>query len=96
MFKRRTRIWNRVAAVSRRDDTDGVPEAGGPDWLGCEDELLDARRAAALLTVKPSTLLAWARDGRVAVIRLGPRHLRWTRPMLRQIRDEALDPGRRI
>jgi hypothetical protein len=67
--------------------------AGDPEWLGPEDELLDARQAAALLTVKPSTLLAWARDGRVPVIRLGPRHLRWTGPMLRQIRDAALDPG---
>jgi len=53
-------------------------------------------QAAELLTVKPSTLLAWARDGRVPVVRLGPRHLRWTRPMLRRIRDEALDPGERI
>jgi excisionase family DNA binding protein len=66
------------------------------DWLGCDDELLDAREAALLLSVKASTLLAWARDGRIPVIRLGPRHLRWTRPMLRQIRDGALDPGRRI
>ena len=85
-----------MVTISGRDDTHGLPEAQGPNWFGSEDELLDARRAAALLTVKPSTLLAWARDGRVAVIRLGPRHLRWTRPMLRQIRDEALDPGRRI
>ena len=46
-----------------------------------------------LLTVKPSTLLAWARDGRVPVLRLGPRHLRWTRPLLREIRDAALDLG---
>jgi predicted site-specific integrase-resolvase len=66
------------------------------DWVGCEDELLDARAAAELLTVRPTTLLAWAREGRVPVIRLGPRHLRWTRPMLREIRDGALDPGRRI
>jgi excisionase family DNA binding protein len=61
-----------------------------------EDELLDVREAAALLAVKSSTLLAWARDGRGPVIRLGPRHLRWMRPMLRQIRDVPLDPGRRI
>ena len=62
----------------------------GTSWLGCDDELLDAREAAALLSVRPSTLLAWARDGRVPVYRLGPRHLRWTRPLLRQIRDAAL------
>jgi excisionase family DNA binding protein len=65
-------------------------------WSGCDDELLDARKAAELLTVKPSTLLAWARDGRVPVHRLGPRHLRWTRPLLRQIRDAALEPTSRI
>jgi excisionase family DNA binding protein len=63
-------------------------------WDGADDELLTAREAAALLTVKPSTLLAWARDRRVPTIRLGPRHLRWSRPLLRQIRDQALDPGR--
>jgi len=65
-------------------------------WCGPDDELLDAREAAVLLTVKPSTLLSWARERRVPVVRLGPRHLRWTRPLLREIRDSALDPGRRI
>lgn len=65
-------------------------------WDGADDELLNARQAAALLTVKTSTLLAWARDGRIPTIRLGPRHLRWSRPLLRQIRDNALDPGRRF
>jgi len=65
-------------------------------WRGPDDELLDAREAAVLLTVKPSTLLLWAREGRVPVVRLGPRHLRWTRPLLREIRDAALDPGCRI
>jgi hypothetical protein len=64
-------------------------------WDGPDDELLDARQAAVLLTVKPSTLLYWAREERVPCIRLGPRHLRWTRPLLRQMRDKALDPGRR-
>jgi hypothetical protein len=65
-------------------------------WDGSDDELLDARQAAALLTVKASTLLAWAREERVPCIRLGPRHLRWTRPLLRQVRDESLYPGRRF
>ena len=55
-------------------------------WDGSDDELLDVRQAAALLTLKPSTLSAWARDGRVPVIRLGPRAHRWTRPLLREIR----------
>jgi excisionase family DNA binding protein len=65
-------------------------------WRGPDDELLSVREAAVLLTVKQSTLLSWAREGRVPVLRLGPRHLRWTRPLLREIRDAALDPGRRI
>ena len=63
-------------------------------WDGSDDELLDARQAAALLTVKASTLLSWAREERVPCIRLGPRHLRWTRPLLRQVRDESLEPGK--
>jgi hypothetical protein len=65
-------------------------------WEGSDDELLDARQASALLTVKPSTLLGWTREGRVPVVRLGPRHLRWTRPLLREIRDGAVDLGRRF
>lgn len=65
-------------------------------WHGPDDELLESREAALVLTVKRSTLLSWARDGRVPVVRLGPRHLRWTRPLLREIRDAALGPGRRI
>jgi excisionase family DNA binding protein len=69
---------------------------GQPLWEGSEDEMLNVHQAAALLTVKSSTLLAWAREGRVPVLRLGPRHLRWTRPLLRSIRDGALDRGRRI
>jgi len=66
------------------------------DWVGRDDELLDAGQAAELLTIKKSTLLGWAREGRVPCIRLGPRHLRWTRPLLREIRDRSLDPGRRF
>lgn len=62
-------------------------------WDGSSDELLTPKQAAELLTIKPSTLLGWAREGRVPVVRLGPRHLRWTRPLLRQIRDDALDRG---
>jgi hypothetical protein len=43
-------------------------------WDGSDDELLDAREVTALLTVKASTLLAWAREERVPCIRLAPRH----------------------
>jgi excisionase family DNA binding protein len=68
-----------------------------PDlWFGSDDQLLNAVEAAELLTIRKSTLLFWAREGRVPCIRLGPRHLRWTRPLLREIRDRALVPGRRF
>jgi excisionase family DNA binding protein len=76
----------------RRREIDNAAEL----WRGPDDELLNVREAAVLLTVKQSTLLSWARERRVPVVRLGPRHLRWTRPLLREIRDAALDPGRRI
>jgi len=76
----------------RRPDVENAADL----WRGPDDELLDSREAALLLTVKRSTLLSWAREGRVPVVRLGPRHLRWTRPLLREIRDAALDPARRI
>lgn len=68
----------------------------GDLWCGSDDELLDVEKAAELLTVKASTLRFWVREGRMPCIRLGPRHLRWTRPLLRQIRDAALDPVERI
>ena len=63
-------------------------------WDGPDDELLDAVRAAKLLTIKSSTLLHWAREGRVPVVRLGPRALRWTRPMLREIVAASLQKPR--
>jgi hypothetical protein len=65
-------------------------------WYGPDAELLDSREAALPLTVKRSTLLSWAREGPVPVVRLGPRHFRWARRLLREIRDAALDPRRRI
>lgn len=54
-------------------------------WNGPDEELLDVKQAAQLLTVKPSTLAYWAREERVPSIRLGPRATRWTRPLLRKI-----------
>jgi excisionase family DNA binding protein len=59
------------------------------DWKGSDDELLTAQQAATLLTVHRITLLNWAHERRIPCIRLGPRTVRWTRPMLRRIRDEA-------
>jgi predicted site-specific integrase-resolvase len=62
--------------------------------IGDDGELLDAKEAAAILKVPPSTLSYWAREGMVPCIRLGPRATRWTRPLLRQIVEEKTDPGR--
>jgi hypothetical protein len=70
------------------------PEGAVPSWDGSDDELLDVEEASALLTVRPSTLRHWAREGRVPVIRLGPRATRWTRPLLREIVAAQLDRGR--
>lgn len=62
-------------------------------WEGSDEELLSPHEAAELLTVSPRTMLSWARAGQVPCIRLAPRLIRWTRPMLREIRDRAiLDP----
>jgi hypothetical protein len=70
-------------------------DSGGVSWEGPDEELLDADAAAALLTVKPSTLRAWAREGAVPVVRLG-RLMRWTRPMLRAIvAARTVEAGRR-
>ena len=86
---------NRDAARRMDGRTPNIENAADL-WRGPDDELLCVREAAVLLTVKQSTLLSWARERRVPVVRLGPRHLRWTRPLLREIRDAALDPGRHI
>jgi len=71
--------------ASSLTENECAPETSRSGWDGPDDELLDARQAAGLLTVKPSTLLHWARVGTVPCVRLGPRHLRWTRPMLREV-----------
>jgi hypothetical protein len=63
-------------------------------WDGPDEELLDVKQSAHLLTVAASTLAYWAREERVPVIRLGPRATRWTRPLLRRIIAERLtDPA---
>ena len=57
-------------------------------------DLLNAHEAAKLLGVKPRTLLAWARDGRVPCLSLGPKTIRWTRPMLAEWAASKYVPGR--
>jgi excisionase family DNA binding protein len=65
-------------------------------WEGPDDELLTVEETAVLLKVKPSTVRAWARSGRLPCVRLGPRATRWTRPLLREFRDRCLDAGRGV
>jgi excisionase family DNA binding protein len=58
------------------------------------EPLLDAKQAAKLLGVPPSTVYQWVRDGRLPCLRLGPRAIRFTRTMLAQWAAEQLDEGR--
>jgi excisionase family DNA binding protein len=57
-------------------------------------DLLDAKRAGKILGVEARTVTAWAREGRLPCLRLGPRTIRWTRPMLETWAASKLDPGR--
>lgn len=59
-------------------------------WEGSDDELLTAKQAAVLLTVNDQTLRRWASEGRIPHIRLSASSIRWTRPLLREIRDAAI------
>jgi excisionase family DNA binding protein len=79
------------AAEDGRVDGHGT---AGTSWQGPDDELLTASEVASLYKVPTSTVRAWAREGRLPCLRLGPRATRWTRPMLREFRDRSLDPGR--
>lgn len=62
--------------------------------VALQEPLLDARAAGKLLNVPASTIYEWARSGRLPTLRLGPRALRWTRPMLEQFCEDMFDPGR--
>jgi excisionase family DNA binding protein len=74
--------------------SDDVPR--GTTWEGPDDELLTVVEVASLFKVKASTVRAWAREGRLPCVRLGPRATRWTRPLLREFRDRCLDPGNSV
>jgi excisionase family DNA binding protein len=62
--------------------------------LSLAEQLLDVEAAATLLNVKPSTLYDWVRSGAMPCLRLGPRAIRFTRPMLEDWLASRLDPGR--
>ena len=56
-----------------------------PSLIGDDGELLTTKEAAAILKIKPSTLMYWAREGLVRASVFRPRARRWTRPLLRDI-----------
>jgi excisionase family DNA binding protein len=58
------------------------------------EDLLDAKAAGKILGVEPRTVTAWAREGRMPCLRLGPKTIRWTRAMLEEWAASKLDPGR--
>ena len=55
-----------------------------------DEPLLTPSEAAALLAVKPSTVYEWVRAGRLPHLRLGPRAIRFTRPMLEKWASEQV------
>lgn len=62
--------------------------------LTLDEPLLDAQAVGALLGVEQDTVYAWARSGELPCLRLGPRCIRWTRPLLEEWLASRLDEGR--
>ena len=62
--------------------------------VSLHEALLTAEDAAALLGVKPSTIYEWTRSGSLPCLRLGPRAIRFTRPLLEDWLAGRLDQGR--
>ena len=56
------------------------------------DQLLDARKAAELLSVKASTLYQWAYERKIAVVKLG-RALRFRRSVLLKLIADSERPA---
>jgi excisionase family DNA binding protein len=61
--------------------------------LTLAEPLLDAEAVAALLGVEVPTVYAWVRSGDLPCLRLGPRAIRWTRPLLEEWLAARLDNG---
>jgi len=59
-----------------------------------EQEFLTVEEAAAILKVRPSTVRAWVREGRMPAYRLGPRATRFTRQLLDEFAASTFDRGR--
>jgi len=62
--------------------------------VSLHEALLTVEDAAGLLGVKPSTVYAWVRAGALPCFKLGPRAIRFTRPLLEEWLAERLDGGR--
>ena len=58
------------------------------------DAFLTVDEAAAVLNVRPSTAREWVRQGRLPCYRLGPRAIRFARPLLEKFAEDNFDPGR--
>ena len=54
---------------------------------------LTVEEAAAYLSVRPSTVRAWVREGRMPCFRLGPRATRFTVELLDEFAASRLDRG---
>ena len=62
--------------------------------VSLSEALLSADEVAVLLGVKTSTVYEWVRSGSLPCLRLGPRAIRFTRPLLEEWLASRLDPGR--
>lgn len=66
--------------------------SGSPVRL--DEPLLTVEQAAELLALRSSTVYAFVRSGHMPCLRLGPRAIRFTRPLLEEWAAQQLDRGR--
>lgn len=78
--------------MSQRPDLPGFAPTYSPNTTAAE--YLTVEQAADYLNVRPSTLRAWVREGRMPCFRLGPRATRFTRELLDDFAASRLDRGR--
>ncbi len=62
--------------------------------VSLHEALLTVEDAAGLLGVKTSTVYEWTLAGSLPCLRLGPRAIRFTRPLLEEWLADRLDGGR--
>jgi len=78
--------------MSQPHDLPGSAATYSPNTTAAE--YLTVEQAAHYLNVRPSTLRAWVREGRMPCFRLGPRATRFTRELLDDFAASRLDRGR--